>query len=161
MRGLSHADVGGWGHISPLESMFFPAPSQVPARGARAYFQGQFLDSKKKDHCHRMLKVKGTMTHSNTQGLSPDSTEPFLKGMSGRVISKLTQTGAWWNSREQDTIVTIRSSSKLICPVVGAEEKDLFFQAQLASLRHWHLQRTWSVPETTWRVCSRIPFSSA
>lgn len=59
---------GGWDHISPVESVFFPPPSQVPACGARAYFQGQFLDSKEEDHCHRMLKVKGTMTHLKYSG---------------------------------------------------------------------------------------------
>lgn len=85
--------------LFPLHCSYQPPLRPQPV-WARAYVQGQLLDSKEKEDSLQ-CGAEGQGHYDTSQMLSDCPripTERFLKGMSARVISKLTGTGALRNS---------------------------------------------------------------
>lgn len=158
MRTFAQDDGGpawGWGpdpnlglpsfthDIPPTSLLPRPQPMWV-----RPYFQGRLLDSKEKENSLQS-DAEGQGQHDTSQMLSDRPwipTEQFLKGMSARVIFKLTGTRALQNSGGNKALS--ETLPVIICPLVSSEEKGSFLWAQLVSLIHPHLLRTYGVPET-------------
>lgn len=74
-------------------------------------------------------------------------TEAFLKGMSARVISKLTETGTLWNSGDHKTL---SKSIPVINSFINCELRGdrLISLGPACQLDTQHLLRTYNVPGT-------------
>lgn len=150
VRGLAQKMGGGTlgegadlslGHLNSSYHTLSPSLLLGPwPAWARAYLQGLLLDPKEKEKS-LCSDTEGQGRHDTSKMFSDCPwvpAEPFLKGTSARVISKLTRTGALWNlGGHQALSKSVPVINSYIQLIVSSEENHLFLWAQLVSLiRH-------------------------